>query len=169
MLRKQLLIAAGMFMAIAVCIGWGMFGGWGTPYPAPETSGDRLAFAWRWMLIPGFTLFLGVGFAAASRFFLPDAIDGERRVENKAFEINLRYNLNTTEQLALAAVAWSGLALVLPPESLGLIPRLAILFGIGRVAFWLGYLFAPWARGFGMGLTSYPQFAALIYLAFAAF
>jgi len=81
-------------------------------------------------------------------------------------EINLRYNTNTLEQTVLAAVAWMGLALQLRPQDLGLIPALAGLFAIGRAAFWLGYLYAPWARAFGLGLTAYPTFAALIWLAF---
>jgi hypothetical protein len=36
---------------------------------------------------------------------------------------------------------------------------------VGRLAFWIGYLYAPWARAFGMGLTAYPTFGALVYLA----
>ena len=46
---------------------------------------------------------------------------------------------------------------------------MAVLFGAGRAAYWLGYRYAPWARAFGMGLTAYPQFAALVYLAITAF
>ena len=42
---------------------------------------------------------------------------------------------------------------------------MAGLFAAGRVAFWAGYLYAPWARAFGLGLTAYPTFAALIWLA----
>jgi hypothetical protein len=110
-------------------------------------------------------LFAGVVFTANRRFFSPQAIDGERHVENDSFEINLRYNQNTLEQLVLAAIAWTGLALMLPAEQLGIIPRLAVLFGVGRIAFWLGYLYAPWARAFGMGVTAYPTFVALVWLA----
>ncbi len=105
---------------------------------------------------------------ANRRFLKSDAIDGERRVESKGFEINLRYNQNTLEQLALAAVAWTGLALALPVEQLGVIARMAVLFGVGRATFWIGYLCAPWARAFGMGLTAYPSFAALAWLAWDA-
>lgn len=163
--RKQLLIAGGMMAAIAVGLIFGLYVDWGAPDPAPTNAGERLAFAARWLLIPGLALFAGVGFTANQRFLKPDAIDGQRKVESNAFEINLRYNLNTLEQAILAAIAWMGLALVLPVNELAVIPRLAILFGVGRVAFWLGYLYAPWARAFGMGLTAYPTFVALIFLA----
>ena len=68
----------------------------------------------------------------------------------------------------LAAIAGTGLALALPEEDLSLIPRLAVLFGVGRIAFWIGYLIAPWARGFGMGLTVYPTFGAFAWLVWTA-
>ena len=168
MLRKQVLIFAGMLAAVAVGVFVAFYVQWGAPDPLAQTSGDRLAFAVRWLLVPGLALFVGIGLTANQRFLKSDAIDGERKVESWAFEVNLRYNQNTLEQLALAAVAWTGLALALPAEQLGIIPRLAILFGVGRAAFWLGYLYAPWARAFGMGLTAYPSFVALVFLAWRA-
>jgi hypothetical protein len=169
MSRKQMLILGGMLAAVAVGIIVVFYVEWGAPDPLPTNAGERLAFAARWLLVPGVALFAGVGLTANRRFFLPDAIDGQRKVEDNAFEINQRYNLNTLEQAILAAIAWIGLALVLPVEELGVIARMAVLFGVGRAAFWLGYLYAPWARAFGMGLTAYPSFAALVFLMWTAF
>lgn len=166
--QKQLLILTGMTAAVIVGVIVVFFVNWGAPGNPPADAGERLAFAARLMLVPGLALFAGVGLIANRRFFMETAIDGERRVENAAFEINLRYNQNTLEQLALAAIAWTGLALVLPVEQIGVIARMAVMFGIGRLAFWLGYLHAPWARAFGMGLTAYPTFGALVYLAWTA-
>ncbi len=168
MLRKQIYILAGMLTAVAVGLGFGLYVDWGAPNPMPTDAGERLAFAGRLLLVPGLALFAGVGMTANQRFLKPDAIDGERKVESWAFEVNLRYNQNTLEQAFLAAVAWIGLALVLPVEQLGVISRMAVMFGAGRFAFWLGYLYAPWARAFGMGLTAYPSFVGLIYLAWFA-
>jgi hypothetical protein len=163
--QKQLLILGGMIAAVIAGVIVVFFVHWGAPDAPPADAGERLAFAMRWMLVPGLSLFAGVGVIANRRFFLEKAIDGERRVDDAAFEINLRYNQNTLEQLALAAVAWSGLVLVLPVEEIGVVARMAVLFGVGRLAFWIGYLYAPWARAFGMGLTAYPTFGALVYLA----
>lgn len=157
-----------MLAAVAVDIAVALYWSWGAPDPLPQTSGDRLAFAAQWLLLPGLTLLAGIGSTANRRFLTPDAIDGDRRVDNNAFEINLRYNQNTLEQVVLAAIAWMGLALILPAEQLGIVPRLAVLFVVGRGAFWLGYLYAPWARAFGMGLTAYPTFVALAVLAWRA-
>jgi hypothetical protein len=69
----------------------------------------------------------------------------------------------------LAAIAWTGLALALSARDLSLIPALAGLFAAGRVAFFAGYLYAPWARAFGLSLTFYPTIAALVWLAARAF
>lgn len=168
MSRKQLLILGGMLAALAVSLVFGLYVDWGAPDPLPEDTAGRLAFAFRWLLVPGLALFAGVGMTANQRFLSAEAIDGQRPAANNAFDINLRYNLNTLEQSILAAIAWIGLALTLPAEDLGLIARMAVLFGVGRAAFWLGYLYAPWARAFGMGLTFYPTLVALIFLAWDA-
>ncbi|MDP3739215.1 MAG: hypothetical protein Q8R02_17625 [Hyphomonadaceae bacterium] len=166
--QKQFLILGGMLAAVIVGVVVVFYVQWGAPDPLPADAGGRLAFAARWMFVPGLALLAGIGMTANQRFLKSDAIDGERRVESKSFEINLRYNQNTLEQLALAAVAWTGLALALPVEQLGIVARMAVLFGVGRAAFWIGYLYAPWARAFGMGLTAYPSFAALAWLAWDA-
>ena len=125
---------------------------------------DRLAFAVRWLLWPGLTLLIGV-IAAGRRGFIADAIDGTRTPASYSLEINLRYNQNTLEQAALAAIAWTGLALALPHDRLVLIPAAAFLFVVGRATFWIGYLLYPMARAFGMVLTILPTLAAFGWLA----
>ena len=167
MTRKQILILLGMLAATAVCmaVAWLSLG----RAPAADlATAERLALAARWMLVPGLCLLAGVGLTANRRFLSEQAIDGGAAVPGSAFDINLRYNLNTLEQAALAAIAWSGLALTLRPQNLSLIPALAGLFAVGRITFWIGYLFAPWARAFGLGLTFYPTAAALVWLAMRA-
>ena len=168
MLRKQILIVLGMAAAVAVCLAV-VLRVLGTHDAAPVAVAERLALAARWLLVPGLCLLAGIGTTANQRFLRADYIDGGKPGPSDRpgfMEINLRYNTNTLEQTVLAAIAWMGLALQLRPQDLGLIPALAGLFAIGRAAFWLGYLYAPWARAFGLGLTAYPTFAALIWLAF---
>lgn len=166
MMRKQLLVALGIAPAIVVClIVFTSLHLGGTPDPsAPQSQGDRLAYAARWLLGPGLCLLAGIGMTGNRRFFSKDAIDGARADLGWAMEVNLRYNQNTLEQTVLAAIAWSGLALTLAPQDLRVIPALAGLFVVGRIAFWIGYLLAPWARAFGLGLTFYPTVASLIWL-----
>jgi hypothetical protein len=130
--------------------------------PADDLSA-RLAFALRWMLLPGICLLLGV-IIAGRRGFVADAIDGTRTPASRSLEINLRYNQNTLEQTLLACIAWSCLAMSLPIAHIILIPAMATLFTIGRGAFWVGYLIHPMGRAFGMVLTVLPTIAAYAWL-----
>src|SRR6202000_2661246 len=98
----------------------------------------RLAFSVQWLQAPGLTLLAGV-WTAARRGFHADAIDGTRTPASRGLEINLRYNQNTVEQVVMAAIAWTGLAVALPAGRLYLIPALGVSFVIGRASFWIGY------------------------------
>jgi hypothetical protein len=130
----------------------------------PDTAGERLVFLAHWMVLPGLSLLLGVVFAAR-RGFYADAIDGTRAPGNHAMEINLRYNTNTVEQTLLAAIAWTALAMSIPVSSLVIIPAMASLFFLGRMAFWIGYLIHPMGRAFGMALTMLPILVSYAWLA----
>jgi hypothetical protein len=169
MFRKQILVGAGMLLAVAVLL---LFASGRIVFPVSlplDDDASRLAFAAKWLLMPAFALLLGIGMVANRRFFFSDAIDGTRAPESRSLEINLRYNQNTLEQTALVLIAWPLLALWLPADRLGLIPLLALLFGVGRIAFWIGYLIAPWARAFGFALTFYPTVAVYVWLALRIF
>lgn len=166
MLRKQILIFMGMAAAAAFAW-WFVFSAplASTLVTAPRDEPPaRLVFALPWLLVPALCLLAGVGTVAAARFFSPSAIDGGRG-PGGFIEIAIRYVTNTAEQSLLAAIAWLNLAIYLPRDSMPVIPALAILFGVGRVAFFVGYLAAPPARAFGFALTFYPTAAALIWLA----
>lgn len=169
MLGKQVQVGAGMALAVVVIIAlWSVRADLPLPVPLEDDVASRLALAVRSMLISGVALMVGVGLVANRRFFLEDAIDGTRAPDSRSLEINLRYNQNTLEQSVLAAIAWSGLALALPHRDLALIPALAILFGIARALFWVGYLISPAARALGFALTFYPTVAAFVWLAVRA-
>jgi len=167
MIRKQILVGLGMAAAVVLLLLLYGMPGLAARFASPlaDDDGARLAFAARWMLVPALCLFAGIAAAANRRFFSSEAMDGTRTPQSRALEINLRYNQNTLEQTVLATVAWSGLSLTLPHERLGLIAMLAIVFAIGRILFWIGYLIAPWARAIGFGLTFYPTVVVLIWLA----
>jgi hypothetical protein len=147
--RKQLVGIAGAvpaFVVVALMLDHasGLFGF--VALPADDLS-SRLAFALRWMLLPGICLLLGV-VVAGRRGFVADAIDGTRTPASHSLEINFRYNQNTLEQTLLACIAWAGLAISLPLAHIVLIPAMATLFAIGRGAFWVGYLIYPMGRAF---------------------
>ena len=165
MIRKQLTVAAGalpgaLVAGLVLYQSNGLFDWADLPADDP---GSRLAFAMRWLLVPGLALLVGVA-AATRRAFIPTAIEGTRTPEHYGLEINLRYNQNTVEQVILAAIAWTGLALTLPVDRLGLIPAMAVLFAAGRLSFWVGYRFHPLGRAFGFVLTALPTLGAYAWL-----
>lgn len=136
--------------------------------PDPSASTDQaLILALRWLLVPALCLWAGIQFAAFWRFTHRDDNPGNPETTSHALDIALRYNRNTLEQCFLAGVAWLALAAAFPGWSVTAVPVLAILFGLGRTTFWLGYLWAPWARSFGFVLTFLPTVAVLLMLAFS--
>jgi len=169
LLQKQLMGGAGAAGAIAVVLAC-----WanapvllsGITLPADDTA-SRLAFAVGWLLVPGWCLLAGV-FGASRRGFYGDAIEGTRTPSARTLEVNLRYNQNTIEQTILATIAWLGLAITAPHDQLILIAGMAILFAVGRVTFWIGYLIHPMARTFGMTLTVIPTIIAFAALTWSA-
>lgn len=171
LLQRQLAGGAGAAGAIAVVLAcWANAPALLSSITAPaDDTASRLAFAAGWTILPGWCLLAGV-FGASRRGFYADAIEGTRTPSARTLEINLRYNQNTIEQTILAAIAWFGLAVAMPRDQLILIAGMAILFAIGRVTFWVGYLIHPMARTFGMTLTVIPTiiaFAALTWRAFS--
>jgi hypothetical protein len=172
MLGVKRAVGVASILAAMIVSAAALFGGWpgfGLPDQAPESTADRLALVMRWMLVPALSLFFGLGAAHSQRAINPAAADGRREGVGRFMEIVLRYNTNTLEQALLALIAWCGLALVAPADRLVLIPRLALLFGVGRALFFWGYLWTPQARVFGMGLTAYPTYAVLVWLLWRTF
>jgi MAPEG family len=169
-IRKQLIVLGGSAAALVAVIlmyqnAAQLFAR--VKLPADDTA-SRLAFVADWLILPGISLLAGIIAASQRRFFSAQAIDGTRTPAHPGLEINLRYNQNTLEQCVLAAIAWTALALAVPHEKLALIPAMACLFGIGRIAFWIGYLLHPLARAFGMVLTGLPTLCAFVWLVWHA-
>ncbi|MEQ1867867.1 MAG: MAPEG family protein [Micropepsaceae bacterium] len=167
--RKQLMGGASATAALAfVVLAWVS-----APQLLPnialpvDDTASRLAFAAQWLLVPGWMLLAGV-FGASRRGFYADAIEGTRTPTAQTLEINLRYNQNTIEQTILAAIAWTSLAVVLPHDELILIPAMAVLFALGRITFWIGYVLHPMGRTFGMSLTVLPTIFAFLALTWMA-
>lgn len=165
MLRKQLAVVLGASAAVVLLLlAWSRLSALPLPVPEADDAAARLAFVAHWLLLPGVALLFGIGLVANQRFFVADAIDGGAS-QSRLIQIALRYNTNTVEQTLLAAIAWAGLALTLPHEMLKVIPAMAVSFLVGRALFFVGYLIAPVGRALGLGLTAYPTFVALVWLA----
>lgn len=170
MTRPQLAIAAGIVaaaMVLAVTLARSTFRDL-LADPSASATATPFWHAVRWFLAPTLCLAAGIASMSLQRFFSRNAIDGSRDPQGRLLEINLRYNQNTLEQAALAAAAWAGLAAAAPRAFIAAAPVLAGLFVVGRAAFLIGYLIAPWARAFGFALTFIPTLATLCWLAWRA-
>lgn len=165
---RQVLVAVQIVLALLICglVYW--FSPSLAPGPVDSSFGGRMQFLAPWLLIPALAVLACTIVTMLCRFFQADAFDGTRRPASSFLEINLRVTQNTLEQAFLAIAAWAGLALTLPASRLTLIPALAILFGIGRLLFWIGYQIDPAWRAIGFALTALPTMVALFWLAWVS-
>ncbi len=143
---------------------------WGGRF-APPVAGlaERIAFALQVDTAVIAWLAAGIAAMAAGRFGSAEDIAGEGLgAGGSRLIVRAAVLQNTLEQAILAIAAHMALSSVLRPEELGVLPALALLFGLGRLLFWRGYAKGAGARAFGFGLTFYPSLAALLVAAFLA-
>ncbi len=133
--------------------------------PGLNTPEQRLIFTLRCQIFPALMLLAGIAAIGRGRFS-SEAIDPLAGAESTSMRVHLRYLNNTMEQFVLFLIASLVLCTFLDSHSIKLIPILAILFVLGRIAFWLGYLQHPLNRGFGMAITLYPTVVILFYDAY---
>jgi hypothetical protein len=102
-----------------------------------------------------------IGGIARKRFFHADVIGGAAFDRpGGAVAVDKAVLQNTLEQTVLAALAYNGLAAVLPGIAPVLLPVLVSLFLIGRILFIAGYAKGAGHRALGFALTFYPTVAA---------
>ena len=133
--------------------------------PLMDTQEQRLIFTLRCQIFPVLMLLAGIIAVSINRFSR-NAINPLAGAESASMSVHLRYLSNTLEQFVLFFTASLVLSTFLNTYSIKLIPILATLFVLGRIAFWLGYLQNPLNRGFGMVVTFYPTVAILFYDAY---
>jgi uncharacterized membrane protein YiaA len=168
-MRARLLVLLGMTAALIFVAG-AFIGALDLirPHLALPEDGDaagRILFVLGWLPLAAVWLMLMVGSISTTRFFHRESITG---AATAAIEIDQRVLRNTIEQLLLLAIGLMGLAALGPAEALAAVPVLVALFGLGRLAFWIGYRIHPLARAFGFATTFYPTVGLYIYLALAA-
>ncbi|WP_255415189.1 MAPEG family protein [Vitiosangium sp. GDMCC 1.1324] len=132
------------------------------PAPVLPTVEQRVAFALRCTLVASWTLVAGI-LAVATKRFTSEAIDPLSGVESPALRIHARYLQNTLEQLVLFCIASVALATLLKAEELKVLVVATLVFVLGRVAFWIGYLKDPLLRIPGFNATFYTNVGMLLY------
>jgi len=119
-----------------------------------DTNGDRLAYAFRWLVVavlPLFAMLVAVG----NERFLSEAIDPTLGKESQKMVVNGRVADNTLQQFVCFLVGIAAVAVSVPIAWLSIIPALAITFVICRMIFWIGYRIHPLYRAPGFSSTAY--------------
>ena len=131
--------------------------------PDAWSVGDRIALVIKDAVFAILPAVLAICIVAAQRLD-PSMFVGRTPKPNSAVDINNRFILNTVEQFILYFIGNAGLALYCPLEEARTLIILTILFGMGRVLFWVGYHYNPYVRAFGFGITFYPTVAVYLWL-----
>jgi uncharacterized MAPEG superfamily protein len=107
-------------------------------------------------LLPVATLFLAIINMALFRVHSPADIDAALAEPSKLARVYQSMIQNTLEQTALAIPIYTVAGTILPSSRLVVVPYVAILFFIGRIAFFLGYSRSAPGRSIGFTLTVIP-------------
>lgn len=122
--------------------------------PVVADSGERLAFAAKWVALGAAPLFFAIASVGNARF-KSEAIDPTAGKESRTMIINGRVADNTLQQYALYTAGSFAVAAGARGDELGFVVAAAIVFVVARVAFWIGYRIHPLYRAAGMAATSY--------------
>lgn len=139
----------------------------GLKAPTPALA-ERVAATLRVDLLVVFWLAAAIANVARLRFFSPVDIAGSSGAqESEAVRRGRAVLQNTLEQAALALPVHLALAVLLE-SAVPVVTALALLFCLGRAAFWRGYAKGAPARAFGFALTFYPSLIGLLAAMVAA-
>lgn len=148
------LLAAGVIALVAYALL--------PPVPEPTSLAHRLAFALRCTLLASWTLVAGILVVATKRF-TSEAIDPIDGAESRALKVHRRYVQNTLEQLTLFGISSTVLATLLDGGELKVLVVATLVFVLGRLAFWMGYLKDPLLRIPGFNATFYTSVGMMLY------
>lgn len=122
--------------------------------PPFADSGDRLAFAVKWIALAAAPLFAAI-VAVGNARFTSEAIDPTAGKESRAMIINGRVVDNTLQQFVLFAASTLAVAASSRGDQIAVVSAAAIVFVAVRIAFWIGYRIDPIYRAFGFASTIY--------------
>jgi len=133
-------------------------------YEFPRDLSERLAFAIRADVFVLLWVLLGVRMVSRGRFRSPADIAGSAfATPSPRLAVRVAFLQNTLEQAVVAIGCHLAIATLISGPALALVATAVVLFGIGRVAFLVGYPKGAGGRAFGMVTTSLPTFAGYLW------
>ncbi len=163
--QKQVTVGSGILLSFFFTAGIGYIFYFVVRWTLPQEDFfiDRWFFAFKWLIWPIITLWLGITVCAVQRFF-SSAIDPIEGKESRSLKINSEYVSDTVSQLLLLFLAVLLLSTYMPLKNLGIIPTVCLGFSLGRVAYWIGYHLSVAYRSFGAIMTDISTIAPLGFL-----
>lgn len=154
--RVLLGMAVGLLVALAtVVLGWQL-----NPFNFADNPdlADRLALWAGAIAVPATMMFLSIAKLARHRFFTPEDIDGSGlTIGTDKAKVLQSLLQNTLEQSVLAVLVYGTWSMLMPGNSLSVIPLAAGWFFVGRLLFFIGYEKGAPSRALGFTLTFYPS------------
>lgn len=133
--------------------------------PLASDLAARLTLASWAVVLPLTTLLICIARLAKHRFFTPEDIHGSGLSDGTERAKYLQALLqNTLEQSCLAIPVYIATAMLAPAVCLPVIPAAALMFLVGRLAFFAGYAKGAPARAFGFAFTFYPTALMILWL-----
>jgi hypothetical protein len=158
-------IGAIALAAIISAILWLGIYRYAPPIADSASLAGRMLFALKCFAVATLFCFVGGVEAVAHERLQSAAFDPLKGHETRRLRVNLRYLQNSLEQLIVLAVGLFGLAAYLTTaESMRAVLATAVVWIVGRFAFWIGYHRSAAMRGIGAPGTL-PAMLALLYVA----
>uniref|UniRef100_W5M2X4 Transmembrane protein 79-like n=1 Tax=Lepisosteus oculatus TaxID=7918 RepID=W5M2X4_LEPOC len=130
---------------------------------------SRLVFAIRCCVVAAVPLLLAVSAGGVDLGLCTSASLDPLEPCPRGPALQQRFVAGSVEQLALYALNLVVMATFLPQEQLRVVPILAGLFVVGRLAYWMCLHMCSSGRGFGSGLTVFPLLAMMVFNLFYLF
>lgn len=132
--------------------------------PPLPTVADRIVFTLRFLCLSMLPLVGGIIYVGNLRFiFIQTPKSDVSAMLEETLDRHTYCLQDTFLQTFVHCVIMLSLSTFLEESAMKLTPILTILFILGRVAFWVGYVHRPLARAFGFALTFFPTLLSLCY------
>lgn len=130
--------------------------------PAEDLRSQLIVLAGANLLLVAWVI-MGVGAVARGRRHSAEDINGSAYAPpGPKIAVASAFLQNTLEQFVIASTSLSALLLFWGEHAIPFISASVLLFGLGRISFFLGYPKGAGARSFGMALTMLPSIVAFL-------
>ncbi len=133
---------------------------------------DRMVFTLRWVpltTLPIIIMIIVVGNIRGRNLTTAGDPSSPGQFNPPVIAVHTRVLANTLEQTLIHIPALFAFASYVQPENLKLVPLVVILFFVGRMIYWIGYVQYPFYRALGFAMALFPSMIMTGYSIFSLF